>query len=190
MPFSTDCGLVLKKTFYQDSKLIVSVLTQKEGLITFSVTLGKKTAHRLGCFELGHLLHLELSPFKEHFKLHDAHVIFSPQTLKKDLSHLQLWAKFLDTLHKLLSEGSPSPLFFELLKQGIKALDTQPLKKDISYFIFLKWFQSEGVLPLNLFTGFEQELNTLLTLKRFDQLKPLSPCFFDILDQLIEVQLF
>jgi DNA repair protein RecO len=171
MKVESDLGIVLKKTIYQDTKLIVNVFTKAKGLITLNVQFSQKTAHRLGVFEIGNILNLELIAYKNYYRVHDSFIEYSPLSLRKNLDLLVLWARFLSNLQNTLPDQGPDPKCFELVYLGIKHLDTHPYPKDLSYFIFLKWLQNEGVLSFN---GLDSEKDYLLKIKKLSELVPLS----------------
>lgn len=172
MTVCQDIAIILKKTLYQDKKIIVSALTKTQGLVSFSALLGKKQHHVLGILELGNIVDLELKESKETFYFHDAKVLFSPISLRSHLNDLKLLYELLHTLSFQQAYGMPSPLFFDFLKNALITLDTHPLKSDLCSFIYLKYLQAEGILdkPPHL----DMEINKLLEIRKFEALFPLS----------------
>jgi recombinational DNA repair protein (RecF pathway) len=174
MHIEHDLGLVLKKTIYQDKKLIVNIYTQKKGLLTLSVIMGRHENRWLGAFEIGQILNLDLAPTKNNYRLHDAQVNFAPLSLRNNLDSLRIWAHLIESIYKLTQNAPPNPLFFEFLKNAIKALDHLDHKHDLVCFIFLKWMQNEGILQVNHFQFLEQELQDLLDTRHFEKLPKMS----------------
>ncbi len=182
-------GLVLKKTLYQDNKFLVTLFTQKEGLIHIGVPVGKNQTHRFGSFEAGHLLQLDLIKTKQNFKLHDASVIYSPATIRRDLHRLKQFMGLIHSLTQLLAENVPNPPFFDLIKGAIKAFDLEKDPSSLKNFVLLKWLQIEGLLSLDKSSYFFEELTDLLKIRKFESLDKISVDLQKFIENAIEKEL-
>ena len=170
-----DIGIVLKKTVYQDSKLIATVFTKDQGLIQLNVTFSKKQLYKLACFEMGQIIDVELAPYKTSFRLVHVSVHFAAKHTRETLETLTLLSRFCLNLSKLLPENAANPTLFTFLKHALIAFDTHEDKKSLISFIWFKWLQHEGLLDLSSVEAhLLQELDNLLQLRQFKELSPLS----------------
>lgn len=175
MPIIEDKGLILKKTFYQDTKLIVTIFTYHHGLISAGVTVSKKQLFKFGCLEIGHLVDLELLKLSHSYKLKDVSLNAYPKTLRDSLVNMETVLQLCQKLSFLLPEGLTHPIFFTFMTNAFKAFDSASCKKNWARFIFLKWLQLEGLLHVSTSPHFiQKEISYFLSIKKFEHLKPLS----------------
>jgi DNA repair protein RecO len=170
-----DKGIVLKKTIYQDTKLIVSLFTYHHGLINADVTIGKKQLFKFGCLEIGNVVRLDLIKLKNSFKLKDVSLETFPKTLRDHLMNMKVMLSVCQKLSFILPEGLTHPLFFTFMTNALKAFDQVPCKETWASFIFLKWLQAEGLMHVSIYPkSIQNELKELLLLKKFEDLKNIS----------------
>lgn len=175
MQLIEDLGLILKKTIYQDTKLIITIFTYHHGLISASVTVSKKQLFKFGCLEIGHIVHLELLKLRHGYKLKDVSLNACPKTLRDSLVNIETVSQLCQKLSFILPEGLTHPTFFIFITNAFKAFDSLACKKNWATFIFLKWLQAEGLLDMTICPQpIQKELTYLLTIRKFEQLTPLS----------------
>lgn len=175
MHITSDKAIVLKKTLYQDNKLIVCIFTQDHGLINISAVIGKKQLFKFGCLEIGHEVSLDLLKLKTSYKLKDISLASFPKTLRDNLCNMTTLARACQNLSFILPEGLSNPIFFTFLSHAFKAFDIVECKKTWSGFIFLKWLQVEGLIDIiTCPPSLQKEIDFFLKIKQFNHLKTMS----------------
>jgi len=170
-------GIVLKKTLYQDHKMIVNFFSLSHGLITLSVPVSKKKAAHLGMFETGNLLSVDVSEDKEHFKFKEAYVLFAPHAIRSSLEAMGAFLKLFSFLNQLLEKQLAAPPFYKLVKNSLHFFEKASCKESLTYFVLLKWMQFEGILPSPDNPTINSEIKKTLSIRSFEQIFPFSEEF-------------
>lgn len=119
-------GLILKKTPFSDSSLILKAYTRESGLVTLMAKGAKRPQSRfrglLDFFTLDQFVY----PAKSRTEIHtltDASLIREFPRLKADPARQALANVLLELYLKYLPEPSPSPPHFELLVERLERID-------------------------------------------------------------------
>lgn len=158
-------GIVLKSTPFEDSGRILTLYTEKEGLLNLIVRkVGQKD------FSLRNILSvLSLSEFHIHkgsgdlFRLQDASLVDCFLEIRNQLEKLTLAGGMLRQVAKMQLPLKPSPLLFKLLKAYLIHMKSSTNPAPLYFSFSLKHLLHEGLFP------HERELSPIpLTIEEWD----------------------
>lgn len=156
--FVTTKGIVLQRTKYGDSSLVVKIFTEKYGNITFLVKNAFSKKSQINSVYFAPLTLLEVTfalknPTKLHFlksvsiTYHYAHIPF-------DIGKNALFLFYNELISKLLYETGEDETLFSFLEKMLQELDETPsLRPDSHLFNLLKLSKILGFAPESNFSA-------------------------------------
>jgi DNA repair protein RecO (recombination protein O) len=119
-------ALVLRRTPYGESDLIVSVLTEGLGQVSALARAARKSQRRFGgSLEPLHTLEIELDEMSgaDLFRLRDARIVTARPHLLQHLRGMEAAGKFLTWIRHAAPEGTPEPLVWALAQSCLEELE-------------------------------------------------------------------
>ena len=139
--------IVLKRTAFQESDLIVRALNQQGGALSFIARGAVKSQKRFtgGVLEPGHFIGVEYKPSKRSslHQLKQAWFIKRFEHLRNNYEYLKLALYFLELIEKISQEGvEDSPELFNLLGNSLQAIEEsdhlEALKSIFEFRLFME----------------------------------------------------
>lgn len=155
MSICKDKVIILKQSQFGESDLIVSTLNQKGALISFIAKGAMKSRKRFtgGILEPGHFIGVEYKHSRSsslHF-LRQAWFLKRFEGIRNSYDRLKMALHFLSLVEKIGQEGmEESPDLFNLLGNGLKALETSHSLSTLQFVFEFRLLLSQGILPEEL----------------------------------------
>ena len=149
--------ITLKQIQYNESDLIIRALNEQGALVSFIAKGALKSRKRFvgGVLEPGHFIGVEYRESRSS-SLHlirQAWFLKRFEGIRKEYDRLKLALHFLSLIEKIGQEGmEESPDLFNLLGNGLKALDTTQSLSVLQLVFEFRLLLTQGVLPQELHT--------------------------------------
>lgn len=141
-------AIILKKQPSQEQDLIFTVFTPKQGKLSILAKgVRKITSRRRPVLEIPNLVDLHLHLSKNRYYLDQAQLINSFPNIKKSLTIIPLSLHLIELTNSLILEEKALPLIFELLKNSLELLETNPKSYLIPLTYKIKILTLLGHLP-------------------------------------------
>ena len=147
--------IVLKRTSFQESDLIVRTLDQKGGSLSFLAKGAAKSQKRFtgGVLEPGHFIGIEYKASKRSslHQLKQAWFIKRFEHLRKSYEHLKLALYFLEIIERISQEGvDDCPELFNLLGNSLQAIENSHHLEALKSIFEFRLLWNQGILPTEL----------------------------------------
>lgn len=147
--------IVLKRTAFQESDLIVRTLDQKGGALSFIAKGAVKSKKRFsgGVLEPGHFIGVEYKTSKRSslHQLKHAWFIKRFEQLRNNYEHLKLALYFLDLIEKISQEGiEDCPELFNLLGNSLQAIENSHHLEALKSIFEFRLLWNQGIMPKQL----------------------------------------
>ena len=149
-------GIVLHKTKYADTGLIVQIYTREAGVQSFLVknAFSKRSRVQLALLENLTLVDLTFDDKHEGLKyLRDISLGYHYQRIPFDMVRRSLLIFYNELLYKLLREYQPDTVLFDMLEKAMKELDAEETSlTDVHLYFMVHLIQILGSRPIDNYT--------------------------------------
>lgn len=157
MPYQKTTCIVINKKRYKESDLIITVLSDSLGKISFIAKgANNSKSGRISSLQLGNIIFVQLYKKNDIYWLSEVKTIKNFIKLSKNLNQARFLFLFLEVLNQLIAQEQVIDGLFEISQQSIQAIEEKSLNRFINKQIEFLDLLGFGI-PQNIHANLENK---------------------------------